>query len=198
MELTPEAIADLYDRHAAAVFRRCRALLGDEQAALDATQDVFLRALRQREAFRGEASPSTWLYRITTNLCLNRLRDQRGRSQRLDRAGQEGRDGLEVGDGALFGGRGGGGAAELDRRILVRSLLYTVDEETRQVVVAFFFDGMTHEEICAVVGLSRPTVAKRLEQFRQAALRALGRGETALALGGVLALWFMAFVVGRG
>src|SRR5215475_12227092 len=67
----------LYTRSGAAVERRCRALLGDGEEARDMVQEVFLRAVRHADEFRGEASPTTWLYRITTNLCLNRLRDRK-------------------------------------------------------------------------------------------------------------------------
>src|SRR3954470_22488596 len=57
------------------VLRRCRRLLGDEQEALDACQDVFLR-LVQRRARLDARYPSSLLYRIATNVCLNRLRDR--------------------------------------------------------------------------------------------------------------------------
>jgi RNA polymerase sigma factor (sigma-70 family) len=70
----------LYRTYGSVVFRRARALLGSEAEASDAVQDVFIRVLRSFREFRGESSPMTWLYRITTNLCLNRLRDRRRRA----------------------------------------------------------------------------------------------------------------------
>src|SRR5262245_61025598 len=65
------------------VHRRARKLLGDEQAAWDALQEVFVRALRGQAAFREDASPMTWLYRITTNYCFNLLRDAGLRTAKL-------------------------------------------------------------------------------------------------------------------
>jgi len=58
-------------------------LLRDEQAALDAMQEVFIRALRAGSEFRSDASPMTWLYRITTNYCLNAIRDNARRGELL-------------------------------------------------------------------------------------------------------------------
>src|SRR5262245_65593016 len=59
------------------VLRRCRRLLRDEDEALDACQDVFVRLLEHRRTLEARY-PSSLLYRIATNVCLNRIRD-RGR-----------------------------------------------------------------------------------------------------------------------
>ena len=66
----------LSHRYGAMVLRRCRRLLRDEDDALDACQDVFVRVLERRERLDG-LYPSSLLYRIATNVCLNRIRDQR-------------------------------------------------------------------------------------------------------------------------
>jgi RNA polymerase sigma-70 factor (ECF subfamily) len=58
------------------VLRRCRRLLRDEDAALDACQDVFVRVLEHRSRLDNRY-PSSLLYRMATNVCLNRLRDNR-------------------------------------------------------------------------------------------------------------------------
>lgn len=64
------AITDNADRlHALAV-----RMLGDHHAAQDAVQDACLRALVALDRYRGDASMGTWLYRITTNVCLDELR----------------------------------------------------------------------------------------------------------------------------
>ena len=68
----------LYRRYGPMVMRRCRQLLRDEDQALDATQDVFVRLLTRRDRLRDDA-PCSLLYRMATNLCLNRIRDDRRR-----------------------------------------------------------------------------------------------------------------------
>src|SRR5687768_8708513 len=61
----------VYEEHSQAIFYLALRLLGDPTQAQDATHDVFLRACRKMDSFRGEAGIRTWLYRITINHCQN-------------------------------------------------------------------------------------------------------------------------------
>lgn len=61
----------LYETHSRAIYYLALRLLGDPDKAADATHDVFLKAFRKMDQFRGEASWRTWLYRITINHCHN-------------------------------------------------------------------------------------------------------------------------------
>ena len=61
----------VYEEHAQAIFYLALRLLGDPTQAQDATHDVFLKAFRKMDSFRGEAGIRTWLYRITINHCQN-------------------------------------------------------------------------------------------------------------------------------
>jgi RNA polymerase sigma-70 factor (ECF subfamily) len=63
--------ADLYSEHSRAIYYLALRFLGDPQKAEDATHDVFLKAFRKMDQFRGEASWRTWLYRIAINHCRN-------------------------------------------------------------------------------------------------------------------------------
>jgi RNA polymerase sigma-70 factor (ECF subfamily) len=67
----PDDFGALYETHSRAVYYLALRYLSDPQKAEDATHDVFLKAYRKWDDFRGEASPRTWLYRITINHCLN-------------------------------------------------------------------------------------------------------------------------------
>src|SRR5438309_1286154 len=64
----------LYRTYGSMVLRRARTLLGDEHAAQDMVQEVFMKAIRAFPTFRGESSLTTWLYQVTTNHCLNTIR----------------------------------------------------------------------------------------------------------------------------
>ncbi|MEM7675507.1 MAG: sigma-70 family RNA polymerase sigma factor, partial [Myxococcota bacterium] len=72
-----ERIAALYERYGRLVENRCRFVLRDADAAQDAMQEVFVKVIRNLDQFREEASPSTWILRIATNHCLNRLASER-------------------------------------------------------------------------------------------------------------------------
>ena len=63
--------AGVYQKHSRAIYYLSLRFLGDEQKAEDATHDVFLKAFRRLDQFRGEASVRTWLYRIAINHCQN-------------------------------------------------------------------------------------------------------------------------------
>jgi len=151
-------LADLYARHAPAVFSRCRYLLRDEEAARDATQEVFARALRALPEFQGAASPTTWLLRIATHHCLNELRAARAgwREELRQRAAGRAEPGLEA-----------------DKRELLRALLGAALPEEQEAAVLYFVDELTQAEIAEATGRSLPTVRKRLRGFLRAARAAL-------------------------
>ena len=157
MELAP--IEELYRRHGAMVLRRARRILGEEEAARDAMQEVFMKVMRDRESFRGEASPVTWLYKVTTNLCLNKIRDaSRRRALLAENAPVRQEE---------------SGAAPEDRAA-VAALIASLPDELREIAVYYFVDEMNQDEIAEIVGVSRRTVGNRLDEFRVAARAALG------------------------
>lgn len=143
----------LYERYGPMVMRRCRQMLKDEDEALDATQDVFVQLLRRQRQLRADY-PSSLLYRIATNLCLNRIRDRRRRPETAD-------------DEFL---QRVANADELEPRLEARSILDTLfggqRESTRTIAVLHYRDGMTLEEVAQQVGLSVSGVRKRLRALR--------------------------------
>jgi RNA polymerase sigma factor (sigma-70 family) len=157
-------VEEMYRRHGAMVLRRARSILGEEQAARDAMQEVFLAAMKAGASFRGEASPVTWLYRMTTNHCLNRIRDQGRRSELLEQHGTDPDDASSP--------------PPPDAGVDVARVLRSVPAELREIAVYHYVDQMNHEEIAALTGVSRRTIGNRLEAFRAAARAALGE-ETA-------------------
>jgi RNA polymerase sigma-70 factor (ECF subfamily) len=163
MNLTDQELAALYDRYAHVVFRRCRSILGNDEDAHDAVQETFVRVLRHADEFRGQASPLTWMYRISTNFCLNQLRNRSGRRSKLENhrdeiAGDEQTRPKEAG---------------FDQELVLK-LLEDADEETQACVVHTFFDDCTRQEVAAIVGLSVPTVRKRVNEFVDRARASMG------------------------
>jgi len=160
-------LEDLYRRHAPGVLARCRYLLRDDDAARDATQDVFVRALRAGPELQAAASPTAWLLQVATRHCLNRLRAARaawrGEFERLARDRRE---------------RG----IEPDARELVRALLGTSPGEAQEIAVLYFVDDLTQAEIAEATGRSLPTVRKRLREFLAAARAALAEAFPGIAL----------------
>jgi RNA polymerase sigma-70 factor (ECF subfamily) len=69
--LESSEFAELYQEHSRAIYYLALRFLSDPGKAEDATHDVFLKAFRKRDQFRGDSSWRTWLYRITINHCRN-------------------------------------------------------------------------------------------------------------------------------
>lgn len=141
------------------MYRRARHILGSDEEARDAMQEVFLRVATSKESFRGEAPILRWVYRITTNLCLNRLRKRKSHPVVVDPEAVR----RLVSD-----------AGSLEDRQAVLQILEGVDELTQRIALHYFMDGMKMEEVAEVVGYSRKTVGKKLAGLRAHAARLVG------------------------
>ena len=135
------------------VLRRCRRLLRNEDEALDACQDVFVRVL-ERQHRLDLTSPSSLLYRIATNVCLNRIRDRKHHP---------------VTDEPLLAAIAAADepGAGSDARLLLDWLFGRHPESTRTMAVLHFVDGLTFEEVARHTGLSVSGVRRRLRKLRE-------------------------------
>jgi RNA polymerase sigma factor (sigma-70 family) len=140
-------------RYGPMVLRRCRRLLRDENEALDACQDVFVRLLVNRTRLDG-AYPSSLLFRIATNVCLNRIRDRKRRPETPDE---------EIL--ASIASAGSPGALS-DARMLLDRLFGRQPESSRTIAVLHYVDGLTLEEVARQAGMSVSGVRKRLRKLR--------------------------------
>ena len=139
------------------VLRRCRSLLRDEEAALDAMQDVFVQVLRRQETLHDNA-PSSLLYRIATNVCLNVIRKNKRAPINADDE---------------FLSRVAGSDKPAERVVAGRFLdqiFESQKEGTREMAVYHYVDGMTLEETATLTGLSVSGVRKRLRTLKAAGI----------------------------
>ncbi len=154
--LTPRALA-----YAA------RMLGGDRAEAEDVTQEAMLRLWRIAPDWRqGEAKVSTWLYRVVTNLCTDRLRKRQSRKAvTLDEAPEieDGHAGVEA------------GLMERDRMAALNHALETLPERQRQAVVLRHIEGLTNPEIAGIMEIGVEAVES---------LTARGKRSLAAALAG--------------
>lgn len=152
------AVEVAYRTYAAAVLGRCRRILRDEQAALDVTQETFVRCFDHRRTLRPGRELLAWLYRVATNLCLNALRDAMARRSFEQTQASEP-------DGAV---------EEPPLASQARALLCGLDSRTQAIVVYVYFDGMTQLEAAAVAGVTDRTVRNCLARFLAHGRRQLG------------------------
>jgi RNA polymerase sigma factor (sigma-70 family) len=150
----PPAAGDLkvaYHRYGRAVFAHCKRLLGSAAAGEDATQEVFVRALRQSGRWPAAPELRPWLFRIATNYCLNELRGRRLRAHSPSQLAT-----------ALPG--------NLEDCLLARSelgrLLEQLPQRARDVARLTYVEGMRQHEVAEALGVSRRTVVSYLTEMR--------------------------------
>jgi RNA polymerase sigma-70 factor, ECF subfamily len=176
MAFSDAEISELYARYAGVLHHRCNRILRDEAEAWDAVHETFARVIRNSSSFRQQSSPYTWMMRISTNHCLNQLRNRKSRAQKLKDHGCELRPAL-------------GASESWEDHARVLALLEHTDEETRRCVVHTFFDDCTRAETAQLVGLSVPTVRKRISNFLDRARKALHTAAVAGLVVGVPMAW---------
>jgi RNA polymerase sigma-70 factor, ECF subfamily len=137
------------------VLRRCRQLLKNEDLALDAMQDVFVKVLNRKSSLT-DTYPSSLLYTIATNHCLNIIRKEKRVSTEneiLDRiVSTEAVEDQAVG------------------RLFLDQIFHSQKPSTRTIAVLHYMDGLTLEETAEMSGMSVSGVRRRLRKLREAGI----------------------------
>jgi RNA polymerase sigma-70 factor, ECF subfamily len=142
-----------YKRYGPMVMRRCRRLLGDEELAKDAMQETFVNLIRKQAMLKHQA-PSSLLYRMATNVCLNRIRTVKRHP--------EDPDSVLLARIASYGEPGEHSAA----RLLLDKLFGRHPASTREIAVLHLHDGLTLDQVAQATGLSVSGVRKRIRKLR--------------------------------
>lgn len=157
-----EPLGALYRAHGPAIYRRCRRLLNDGQAAEDATHETFLRVQRQGPNCP-QVAEVAWLLRIATNCCLNELRRRRVHAR-------------PAGELTHIHDQHASTERLVADRQRVERVIAAVPEPLREAAWLRYVDGLPLEAVARILGISRRTVVYRLAHFRQRARRLLARG----------------------
>ena len=165
------AIANLlFARHYARVGRWCFRLTGEREAAADLAQDVFLKAHRHLDTFKGTSRFSTWLYTIVRNEGLNRLRRASPES--------EGDEILEALPAATEGADELVARGSRAKRVM-EFLVATLDRTERTVFTLHYGDEMPLDAITRLLGLENTSGAKAyIVSAKRKLARAAGRMRT--------------------
>jgi RNA polymerase sigma-70 factor (ECF subfamily) len=168
-----DAFGQLIQRHQRAMFNIAYRMLGDREEAQDVAQEAFWRAYRGLAGFDQSRPLSPWLYRIITNLSLNRLRRNPPPSVSMDapQGQREDTEPLQVSDPAA-GPRERLQRAETQTQI--RQAILGLAPADRAVIELRHYQGLSYEEIAAVLDTSLSSVKSRL-------FRARGKLRTELA-----------------
>ncbi len=153
------AFRSLMERYQGEVYNLALRFMGDGSAAEEITQDAFIRLYRSLTGFRFDATLSTWLHRVTVNLCKDRWRkgDRANREVSLDEVRQSrelpsARPGPEQ------------QVMTVETQKAVQRCLLDLPEEQREVVLLRYLNDLSYKEIAESLGVSAGTVASRLHR----------------------------------
>jgi len=161
------AFEELYRRHQRKVYSLCLRMLGNVPDAEDVTQEVFIQLYRKSGTFRGTASLSTWLYRLTVNTVLMHLRTNRRKQREQPAENEE----LERVEGWIWTRPDGSVIDRIDLERAIRRL----PPGYRAVFLLHDVEGYEHEEIADILGIAVGTTKSQLHKARLRLRKLLGR-----------------------
>ena len=139
-----EAFDVIVERHQRSVYQLCYRFVGRHEDAADLSQEVFLRAFRGLKRFRGDASLSTWLYRIGVNVCLNKVSARQPPQASLD----------DVPHLAGVSARSGAGLIREEQAARVRAAVARLPRKQRATLILRVYHDLSHQEIATALGTS--------------------------------------------
>ena len=140
---------EIYNDYKDSVFRVCFKYTKNQEEAEDLMQEAFIKIFKNLSKFKGDSKLFTWIYRVATNVCIDYFRAQKNkRTLSIE-------DFHEVLQSNLS-------SEGDDARLTLEKILSNLDENTREIIFLYHFEGLSHQEIGEVMGVSRVTVTKRL------------------------------------
>ena len=155
------AFEALIEPYADATYRLCLRMMGNEQDAADMAQEAFLRAWRSLSSYKGQSRFSTWLYRVTSNVCLDELRRGKRRKassldERID-AGWAPVDDMDTPEHH---------AMRTEQRRALERAIQELPEDMRSAVVLRDIQGCSYDEIADILGANVGTIKSRISRAR--------------------------------
>jgi RNA polymerase sigma-70 factor, ECF subfamily len=173
-----EAFRELFEAHKDRVWTVALRFIGDESAARDVTQQVFLKLFTSIVGFRHESNFKTWLYRMVANECMDEFRKRRrlisldffrpasGAERDEDCGGVEMKDWRQE---PLQEER----LAQLEVSEAVLAALAQLKPKLRMAIVLKYFEDLSYEQMAEALGCSMGTVASRLNRGHKELARRL-------------------------
>jgi RNA polymerase sigma-70 factor (ECF subfamily) len=165
------AFRALFDKYHSRAFAVAMGVVKNQDDALDAVQEAFVKVHKNIDKFQGSSSFYTWLYRIVMNVSIDHVR-KKSRRKSLDFDERTLHEGIEVaGDGALMPNIADAnpGRAALRRELgtAIQAALAELPEHHRAVIVLREIEGMSYEEMAEALEVPKGTIMSRLFHARK-------------------------------
>ena len=158
---------ELISVHQQKVYNIALRMLANEQDAFDASQEVFIKVYKNLDKFQENSSFSTWLYRITTNTCLDMIRKNKDKKNDISIDSQ-----VEFEDGeASFQLEDKNADVEeeilkKERRQALYEAIQQLNDEHKKMIVLRELQGMSYQEIAEITGANIGTVKSKINRAR--------------------------------
>lgn len=154
---------ELYRLYSGAVYSTCLRIIGRAAEAEDLMQDVFLKAFSKMASFKGEQSFGSWIKRIAINHAIDSIRVKKIQFKEVDAEKINCADEDEMID-----------EVEFEQRILeIKNKILDLDEGYRLVLSLNLIEGLSHDEIGKMLGISASTSRSQLSRAKKKLLDSL-------------------------
>lgn len=145
--------------YAGIIIKMCRAYTNTQEDFDDTYQEICLQIWKSRDRFRGDSEWSTWIYRLSLNVCLTLLRQRKSEQKRLD---------AELGD-----------AAEEPQAFADESInkLYAAIKQLSEVdrgVILLYLEEKSYQEIAEITGTNANNIGVRINRIKERLRRLYG------------------------
>ncbi len=161
-----EAFEELIQRYQHKVYNTTFRMLGNHEDALDMAQEAFIRVYKSLANFKQNSSFSTWLFRITTNICRDELRKRQRKLKTLSISGGEEKNKIILEDDEKNNPEKISMSQELS--ITIQEKVNQLPTEQKMVFVLREFQDLSYQEIADILDISIGTVKSRLSRARKA------------------------------
>lgn len=164
----PRQAADLVIRkYRNPLYHHAAGILKDSEEAIDVTQEVFIRAMRERRFWDADFKIKAWLYRVTTNLCFNLVRNRKRRAAILETVPQPKTTDAHQVD-TIFQG---------ERQSSILKAMESLTESHRKILMLRYYGDMSYAEVADTLDIKLGTVMSRLSRAKGRLMEALDRME---------------------
>ncbi|HOM43435.1 MAG TPA: sigma-70 family RNA polymerase sigma factor [Bacillota bacterium] len=156
-----ELFSVIIDRYQSKVFSTAFHYTHDQEEARDLTQEIFIKLYNNLQKYKGKASFSTWLYRIAVNRCIDWTRKKK--PQTVSAISDGGEEELDIYD--TIADSGGGPEEDLikqENAVYLRKLVESLPEIYKTVIILYYFEDFSPQEISEIMGVPKRTIDTRL------------------------------------
>jgi len=147
-----ELFRQLYQHYYAIVYRICKGYFrGDAELAGDMVQEVFIKVWERHDFFKNECQVSTWIYRITVNVCLTEIRRRKNYTKRINQLHPEGESQAK--------------RIEEETDLLNRCIARL--NEADRVLAMLMLEDLLQPEIAQILGLSEVNARVRIHRLKE-------------------------------